>query len=162
MSRIWKITWIMCVTWTISMCLQSENKSKCMQNLQGIFVCVPVHVSVCECAYVYDCLATHVHERTCLMTRLRQGMPCSSLFHLMRLSQALIDSIYLALTLICLDAARQAVSEPMETVSQLQNVFHFSPSCNKGVQTCIHSSSTISSIHFRLHVSFRRLSKRSV
>lgn len=144
------------------MCLQSQSKSKCMQSLQSLFVCVPVHVSVCACAYVYDCLVTHVHERTCVMTRPRQGMPCSCLFHLMRLSQALIDSIYLALTLICLDAARQAVSEPMESVSQLQNVFHFLPCCNKGVQMCIHSSSKIYSIHSRLHVSFIRISTRSV
>lgn len=117
--------------------------------------------SVCVCAYVDDCVAAHVHERMCVMTRPRQGMPCSCLFHLMRQSQALIDSIYLALTLICLDAARQTASEPMESVSQLQNVFHFFLCFNKRVQTCIHSSSKRSPIHSRLHVSFMRLSVRS-
>lgn len=88
-------------------------------------------------------------------------MPCSCLFHLMRQSQALIDSIYLALTLICQDAARQTASGPMESVSQLQNVFHFFLCRNKGVQTCIHSSSKRSPILSCLHVSFTRLSVKS-
>lgn len=92
-------------------------------------------VMFCVCAYVDDYVAEQVYERTCVMTRLRQGMPCSSLFRLMKQSQALIDSIYLALTLICLDAARQTAPGPMESVGQFQNVFLC---CNEGVQTCIH------------------------
>ena len=103
-----------------------------------------------------DRVAANRQERACAMTRPRQGMPCSCLFHLMRQSQALIDSIYLALTLICQDAARQTASGPMESVSQLQNVFHFFLCRNKGVQTCIHSSSNRSRMLSRLHVSFTR------
>ena len=135
------------------MCLQSVQNHKVR-----LYVCLSVYVCVCVCVseYDYDCVATHIHERTCAMTRPRQGMPRSCLFHLMRQSQALIDSIYLALTLICQDAARQTASGPMESVSQLQNVFHFFLCRNKGVQTCIHSSSNRSPMLSRLHVSFTR------
>lgn len=120
-----------------------------------------VQADMCVCVCGGDCAAAHIHERTCAMTRPRQGMPCSCLFHLMRQSQALIDSIYLALTLICQDAARQTAPGPMESVSQLQNVFQFLLRRNKGVQTCIHSSSKRSPILSRLHGSFTRLSVRS-
>ncbi len=114
-------------------------------------------VHVYACGYVDDCVPAHIHKCTCAMTRPRQGMPCSCLFHLMRQSQALIDSIYLALTLICRDVARQTAWGPMESVSQLQNVFHVFLCRNKGVQTCIHSSSKRSPILSRLHVSSMRL-----
>lgn len=77
------------------------------------------------CAYVDDRTAAHIHEPMCAMTRPRRGMPCSCLFQLMRQSQALIDSIYLALTLICQDAACQTASGPMKFVSQLQNPYFF-------------------------------------
>ncbi len=130
------------------------NAYKSVHSTQCVFVC--------GCAYVDDCAAAHVHERTCVMTRPRQGMPCSCLFHLMRQSQALIDSIYLALTLICQDAARQTASGPMESVSQLQNVFHFFLCRNKGVQTCIHSSSKRSPFLSRLHASFMSFSVKSI
>lgn len=112
---------------------------------------------MCVCIRGWLCA---VHEHTCAMTR--QGMPCSCLFHLMRQSQALIDSIYLALTLICQDAACQTASGPTESVSQLQNVFHFFLCRNKGVQTCIHSSSKRSPILACLHFSFMRLSVKSI
>lgn len=95
------------------------------------------------------------------MTRPRQGMPCSCSFNVMRQSEALIDSIYLALTLICWDAARQTASGPMESVSQLQNVFHFFLFCSKGVQTCIHSSNKRPPILSGLRFSFMRLSVES-
>lgn len=104
--------------------------------LTYVFVCVFLW------AYAVDRTDAHIHEPMCAMTRPRQGMPCSCLFQLMRQSQALIDSIYLALTLICQDAACQTASGPIEFVSQLQNAFFLLFLChNKRVQTFTNSHS---------------------
>lgn len=102
---------------------RANAKSKSVRKIEAHSELLRVHLWLY--AYANDCTAAHIHERSWAMTRRRQGMPCSCLFHLMRQSQALIQSIYLALTLICHDAACQAAPGPMESVSQLQNVFLF-------------------------------------
>lgn len=79
------------------------------------------------------------------------------IFHLMRQTPALIQSIYLGLTLICRDAACQTASGPLQSVRQLQTVFHLAFSAvTTAVQRFSQSSSKRSAITFsgRARVSF--------
>lgn len=121
----------------------------CTQDLSAQLKSNP---TVCAhvCVSVSDSAAARTHRRLSAMTRRRQGMPRSCSFHLMRQTPALIQSIYLGLTLICRDAACQTASGPPAIRQATSNCFSFGFSAvTTAVQRFSQSSSKRSAIHSR-------------